>query len=44
MFAEKRVKTGLLADGLEIKGYEPAEIRVLNPPDRDVLRNEGIMS
>ncbi|MBC8554561.1 MAG: MBL fold metallo-hydrolase, partial [Candidatus Brocadiales bacterium] len=43
MFAEKRIKTGLLADGLEIKGYEPAEIRVLNPPDRDVLRNEGIL-
>ncbi len=41
-FAEKRIKTGLLADGLEIKGYEPAKIRVLNPPDRDVLCNEGI--
>ena len=42
MFAEKRIETGLLADGLEIKGYEPTEIMVLNPPDRDILRNEGI--
>jgi len=42
MFAEKRIKTGLLADGLEIKGYEPAKIRVLNPPDRDILRHKGL--
>mgnify|MGYP001950802301 CR=1 FL=1 len=43
MFTEKRIKTGLLANGLEIKGYEPAKIRVLNPPDKGVLRNEGVL-
>ena len=37
MFAEEKIRTGLLANGLEIKGYEPAKIRVLNPPDKDVL-------
>jgi competence protein ComEC len=42
MFAEEDIKTGLLADGLEIKGFEPAKIRVLNPPDRDILRNRGV--
>jgi len=42
MFAEEKIKTGLLADGLEIKGYEPAEIKVLNPPDKDILRNRGV--
>jgi competence protein ComEC len=42
MFAEEDIKTGLLADGLEIKGYEPAKIRVLNPPDKDILRNRGV--
>lgn len=41
MFEEERIKTGLLANGLEIKGYEPAKIRVLNPPDKDTLRDEG---
>lgn len=30
-----------MADGLEIKGYEPAKIMVVNPPDKDMLRNEG---
>jgi competence protein ComEC len=43
MFAEEKIKIGLLADGLEIKGYEPAKIRVLNPPDKDVLRNKGML-
>ena len=43
MFAEEKIKTGLLANGLEIKGYGPANIKVLNPPDRDVLRNEGFL-
>ncbi|MBT6225326.1 MAG: ComEC/Rec2 family competence protein, partial [Candidatus Scalindua sp.] len=42
MFAEEKIKTGLLADGLEIKGYEPAKIRILNPPDKDILRNRGV--
>ena len=42
MFAEEKIKTGLLADGLEIKGYEPTKIRVLNPPDKDILRNKGV--
>jgi competence protein ComEC len=42
MFAEEKIKTGLLAGGLEIKGYEPAMIRVLNPPDKDILRNRGV--
>jgi competence protein ComEC len=42
MFEEEDIKTGLLADGLEIKGYEPAKIRVLNPPDKDILRNRGV--
>jgi competence protein ComEC len=42
IFTERKTKTGLLADGLEIKGYEPAKIRVLNPPDKDILRNRGV--
>jgi competence protein ComEC len=43
MFTEEKTKTGLLANGLEIKGYEPANIKVLNPPDKDVLRNNDIL-
>ncbi|MCR4289599.1 MAG: DNA internalization-related competence protein ComEC/Rec2, partial [Candidatus Scalindua sp.] len=43
MFAEEKIKTGLLANGLEIKGYKPANIKVLNPPDKDVLQKEGIL-
>jgi competence protein ComEC len=42
MFAEEKIETGLLANGLEIKGYGSAKIRVLNPPDKDVLRNKGV--
>ena len=42
MFAEEKIKTGLLASGLEIKGYGSAKISVLNPPDRDVLRDRGV--
>jgi competence protein ComEC len=41
LFKEEKVRTGLVADGLEIKGYEPAKIMVLNPPDRDTLRFNG---
>jgi competence protein ComEC len=41
LFKEEKLKTGLMADGLEIKGYEPAKIIVLNPPDRDTLRFNG---
>ena len=41
LFTEKKIETGLLAGGLEIKGYEPAKIMVLNPPDRDTLRFNG---
>ena len=41
LFTEKKIETGLLADRLEIKGYEPAKIMVLNPPDKDTLRDEG---
>jgi competence protein ComEC len=40
---EEKIKTGLLANGLEIKGYEPAKIMVLNPPDKDTLREEGVL-
>ena len=43
MFAEEKIKTGILADGLEITGYGPAKIRVLNPPDKDILRKKGIL-
>jgi len=43
MFAEEKMKTGLLTNGVEIKGYKPASIKVLNPPDKDVLQNEGIL-
>ena len=42
MVAEEKIKTGLLASGLEIKGYGSAKICVLNPPDRDVLRGRGV--
>ena len=42
LFAEEKIETGLLANGLEIKGYGSAKIRVLNPPDKDVLRNKGV--
>ena len=38
---EKDIKTGLLANGLEIKGYGPAKITVLSPPDKDTLRTMG---
>ncbi|MEE8190874.1 MAG: ComEC/Rec2 family competence protein, partial [Candidatus Scalindua sediminis] len=41
LISEKKISTGLLAKGLEIKGYEPAKIKVLNPPDKDILRYEG---
>jgi competence protein ComEC len=41
LFTERKIETGLLAGGLEIKGYEPAKIMVLNPPDRDMLRFNG---
>jgi competence protein ComEC len=41
LFKEENAKTGLVADGLEIKGYDPAKIMVFNPPDNDILRNEG---
>ena len=41
LIKEEKVKTGLIAGGLEIKGYEPAKITVLNPPDKDTLRYEG---
>ncbi|MCP4266289.1 MAG: hypothetical protein GY777_12060, partial [Candidatus Brocadiaceae bacterium] len=40
---EEQSKTGLLANGFKIKGYEPAKIMVLNPPDKDILRNEGVL-
>ncbi len=43
LFTEEKIKTGLLANGLEIKGYAPAKILVLNPPDKDTLRDEGIL-
>ncbi|KHE92870.1 ComEC family competence protein [Candidatus Brocadiaceae bacterium S225] len=43
MLVEKRIKIGLLSDGLEIKNYGTAKISVLNPPDKDVLQNEGIL-
>ncbi len=43
LFAEEKIKTGVLANGLEIKGYEPAEILVLNPPDKDSLRDKGFL-
>ncbi len=41
LFKEEKVKTDIVANGLEIKGYEPAMVMVLNPPDKDMLRNEG---
>jgi competence protein ComEC len=41
LFKEEKVRTGLVAGGLEIKGYESAKIMVLNPPDRDTLRFNG---
>ncbi len=43
VFAEEEIKTCLLADGLEIKGYGSAKTRVLNPPDKDVLRNKDVL-
>ena len=41
LISGKNISTGLLANGLEIKGYEPAKITVLNPPDKDTLEYEG---
>jgi competence protein ComEC len=41
LITEKKIKTGLLASSLEIRGYEPSKITVLNPPDKDVLEYEG---
>ena len=43
LFTKEKIKTGLLAKGLEIKGYEPAKIIVLNPPDKNTLKNEGVL-
>ena len=37
----ENIKTGLLANGLEIKGYGPAKATVLNPPDKDTLKAAG---
>ncbi len=42
LFTEEKTKTGLLANGLEIKGYEPTKIMILNPPDKDTLKDEGV--
>ncbi len=42
MVTEEKIKTGLLASGLEIKGYGSAKVSVLNPPDKDTLRNKGV--
>ncbi|MFQ5964982.1 MAG: DNA internalization-related competence protein ComEC/Rec2 [Candidatus Scalinduaceae bacterium] len=41
LISGKNISTGLLAKGVEINGYEPAKITVLNPHDRDILRYEG---
>ena len=40
LITEKKIHTALLANGLKIKGYEPAKITVLNPPDIDSLRHD----
>ncbi|GJQ58065.1 MAG: DNA internalization-related competence protein ComEC/Rec2 [Candidatus Scalindua sp.] len=37
---KERIGISLLADGLEITGYEPAKITVLNPPDKDTLMRD----
>jgi competence protein ComEC len=41
LISGENISTGLLANGVEIKGYEPAKITVLNPPDKDMLEYEG---
>jgi len=41
LISGENISTGLLSNGLEIKGYEPAKITVLNPPDKDILEYEG---
>ena len=43
LFTEKKIETGLLANGLKIKGYGSADIRILNPPGKDDLRNNGTL-
>jgi competence protein ComEC len=43
LISGKNINTSLLANGVEIKGYEPAKITVLNPPDKDILRYEGFL-
>ncbi|MDR4497354.1 MAG: ComEC/Rec2 family competence protein [Candidatus Scalindua sp.] len=40
LIAEKKIPMNLLANGLIIKGYEPAKITVLNPPDTDSIRHD----
>ena len=40
----KSIKTNFLSNGLEIKGYAPAKITVLNPPDKDTLRYKGTLT
>lgn len=42
IISERNIKTELLAKGIEIKGYEPAKIMVLNPPDKDTLRDADL--
>ncbi|MCP5008194.1 MAG: DUF4131 domain-containing protein [Planctomycetes bacterium] len=39
LIRKENADIGLLADGLKITGYEPAIITVLNPPDKDTMRN-----
>jgi competence protein ComEC len=41
LISGENISTSLLANGLEIKGYEPAKITILNPPDKDMLEYEG---
>lgn len=43
LMAKKNIKIGLIANGMEIDGYAPAGITVLNPPDKDVLEQKDLM-
>ncbi|MDR4504678.1 MAG: DNA internalization-related competence protein ComEC/Rec2 [Candidatus Scalindua sp.] len=41
LISNENINIGLLSNGLEITGYEPAKITVLNPPDKDTMRHVG---
>ncbi len=40
LITKENINIGILAEGLEITGFEPAKITVLNPPDKDTMMRD----